>query len=69
VEARLARGGSLSLIDLDLAPADGQGLHWLYENAEVMTREASEDGRVHVTVRVPPDKVARVKRRFAGVER
>jgi GTP-binding protein HflX len=64
IETRLARGRSL--IDLDLAPADGQGLHWLYENAEVMARETREDGRVHVTVRVSQDKVARVKRRFAG---
>jgi GTP-binding protein HflX len=64
VEARLARGRSL--IDLDLDPADGQGLHWLYEHTEVMARESGEDGHVHVTVRVPPDQVARVKRRFAA---
>jgi GTP-binding protein HflX len=67
IETRLARGRSL--IDLFLEPADGQGLHWLYEHAEVMAREAGEDGRVHVTVRVPPDKVERVKRRFAGTGR
>jgi GTP-binding protein HflX len=64
IETRLARGRSL--IDLDIEASDGQGLHWLYENAEVMTRGAGEDGRVHVTVRVSADKVARVKRRFAG---
>ena len=67
IETRLARGRSL--IELDIEASDGQGLHWLYENAEVMTREAGEDGHVHVTVRVGPDKVARVKRRFAGTER
>lgn len=67
IETRLARGRSL--IDLDLEASDGQGLHWLYENAEVMARETGEDGRVHVTVRVGADKVARVKRRFAGTER
>ncbi len=64
IETRLARGRSL--IDLDLEAADGQGLHWLYQHTEVMARENAEDGHVHVTVRVPPDKVARVKRRFAG---
>jgi GTP-binding protein HflX len=64
IETRLARGRSL--IDLDLEPADGQGLHWLYEHTEVMARETGEDGHVHVTVRVSPDAVARVKRRFAG---
>ncbi len=64
IETRLARGRSL--IDLDLEPGDGQGLHWLYEHTEVMARESGEDGRVRVTVRVPPDTVERVKRRFAG---
>jgi GTP-binding protein HflX len=64
IETRLARGRSL--IDLDLPAADGQGLHWLYEHTEVMARETAEDGHVHVTVRVPPDTVERVKRRFAA---
>jgi GTP-binding protein HflX len=63
IETRLALGRSL--IDLELDAADGQGLHWLYEHTEVMAREHGEDGQVHMTVRVPPDKVARVKRRFA----
>jgi len=31
-----------------------------------MARENREDGHVRLTVRVPPEKVARVKRRFAG---
>jgi len=67
IEARLARGRSL--IDLELESADGQGLHWLYEHTEVMTRQADEDGGVHVTVRVPADAVERVKRRFAAAVR
>jgi GTP-binding protein HflX len=67
IEARLARGRSL--IDLELESADGQGLHWLYEHTEVMTRQADEDGGVHVTVRVPADAVERVKRRFAAAAR
>jgi GTP-binding protein HflX len=64
IETRLARGRSL--IDLDIEAGDGQGLHWLYEHTEVMARQAGEDGRVRVTVRVAPDTVERVKRRFAG---
>jgi GTPase len=67
IEARLARGRAL--IDLELESADGQGLHWLYEHTEVMTRQADEDGGVHVTVRVPADAVERVKRRFAAAVR
>ena len=67
IEARLARGRSL--LDLDLDAADGQGLHWLYEHTEVMARENAEDGHVRLTVRVPPDTVERVRRRFVGAAR
>jgi GTPase len=62
IEDRLARGRSL--IELTLDPSDGQGLHWLYEHAEVMSRSDRDDG-VHLTVRVAPDQVERVNRRFA----
>ena len=63
IEERLARGRSL--IELKLDPADGRGLHWLYEHSEVMSR-SDGDGALHLTVRVAPDQVERVKRRFAG---
>jgi GTP-binding protein HflX len=62
IEARLARGRSL--VDIHLEPADGQGLHWLYEHTEVMARENAEDGGVNLTVRVAAETLARVKRRF-----
>ncbi len=65
IETRLSHGRPL--IDIELDAADGQGLHWLYEHTEVMARANGEDGQIHVTVRVPPDKIARVKRRFAAV--
>jgi len=64
IETRLARGRSL--IDLDLDGADGEGLHWLYEHTEVMRRDHDDDGRVHVTVRVAPETLERVRRRFVG---
>jgi GTPase len=67
IETRLARGRSL--IDLDLESADGQGLHWLYEHTEVMSRRDDEDGGVRVTVRVPAEAVDRVKRRFSAAVR
>jgi GTP-binding protein HflX len=63
IEERLARGRVL--IELKLDAADGQGLHWLYEHAEVMSRSDCEDG-LRLTVRVALDQVERVKRRFAG---
>jgi GTP-binding protein HflX len=63
VEDRLAEGREV--LDLRLEAADGQGLHWLYENAEVLARRDDEDGGVHVTVRVAPATADRVRRRFA----
>jgi GTP-binding protein HflX len=50
-------------MDLVLDPTDGQGLHWLYEHSEVMSRADREDG-LHLTIRVAPDQVDRVRRRF-----
>src|SRR5271165_3663551 len=63
IEDQLARGRKL--IELTLDAADGQGLHWLYEHAEVMSRADRDDG-LHLTVRVASDQVERVRRRFAG---
>jgi GTP-binding protein HflX len=62
IEDRLARGRSV--IELAVDAADGQGLHWLYEHAEVMSRH-DEDGVLRLTVRVAPDQAERVKKRFA----
>jgi GTP-binding protein HflX len=62
IETRLAQGRSL--LDIRLEAADGQGLHWLYEHTEVMTRENAEDGGVNLTVRVAPEALERVRRRF-----
>jgi GTPase len=61
IEDRLARGRPE--LELTLDASDGQGLHWLYEHAEVMNRR-DEDGGLHLTVRVPPDQIEQLKRRF-----
>jgi GTP-binding protein HflX len=61
IEDRLARGRPE--LELTLDASDGQGLHWLYEHAEVMNRR-DEDGGLHLRVRVPPDQIERLKRRF-----
>ena len=62
IEEQLARGRKL--IELTLDAADGQGLHWLYEHAEVISRADRDDG-LHLTIRVAADQVERVRRRFA----
>jgi GTP-binding protein HflX len=61
IEDRLARGRPE--LELTLDASDGQGLHWLYEHAEVMNRR-DDEGELRLTVRVPPDQIERLKRRF-----
>ena len=67
VEERLAQGRVAMTLVLD--PADGQGLHWLYEHAEVMGRHDGEDGTIQLDLRVAPDTLERLQRRFPAAAR
>jgi GTP-binding protein HflX len=62
VEDRLSAGHATMLIDV--APTDGEGLHWLYENAEILDRNADDDGVVHLRARVSPERMPRLMKRF-----
>ncbi len=62
IEDRLAVRSST--LDLTLEPTDGQGLHWLYESAEILSRGDGQDGEVHLRVRIPPERLPRLRRRF-----
>jgi len=62
IEARLANGRML--FDVTLDPANGAGLNWLHENAEVMRKNTESDGIVHVRVRVPPERAEPLRRKF-----
>jgi GTP-binding protein HflX len=53
-----------TLVDVTLAPEDGGGLHWLYEHSAVIARHSGQDGSTYLTVRVAPDQVDRLQRRF-----
>ena len=64
IEDRLAEGRPV--LDLALGAADGQGLAWLYEHAEVLTRHDSETGGVRLTVRVAPERAEQIRARFAN---
>ncbi|HSI39203.1 MAG TPA: GTPase HflX [Xanthobacteraceae bacterium] len=64
IERRLARGRVTLALELD--PADGEGLGWLYRHAEVLERRNGEGGRLHVVVRVLPDRADGIERRFGG---
>jgi len=48
---------------IDLAFEDGAALAWLYERAEVLSREDGEAG-VHLEMRIAPDVAARFEQKF-----
>jgi GTP-binding protein HflX len=67
IEARLAVGRVL--IELELDPADGAGVSWLYRHTEVIRKATDENsGRVAMTVRAAPDQADRVRTRFEGAK-
>ncbi len=67
IEDKLARGRSRFLVLI--APTDGQGLHWAYENGEVLTRRARSDGSLDIVVRIAPEKIERLVQRFPDATR
>jgi len=64
IEARLTHDHAR--FRLHLPAGDGAGLAWTYEVAEVLDRRQAEDGAVHLTIRVPPERLGRVERRFGA---
>ena len=67
IERRLATHATSLHVDLD--PSDGRGLNWLYETTEILARRDAEDGTIHLTVRVAPERMERVQNRFPKAER
>jgi GTP-binding protein HflX len=49
---------------LTLSPEQGEALAWLYEHGRVTRRDAEEDGRTHVTVRLHPAALGRFERLY-----
>ena len=62
IEERLAAGRRRFSVHLDAA--DGSGLAWLYDHAEVLARDADSEGHQKLIVRVPDEQVDRLHRRF-----
>jgi GTP-binding protein HflX len=52
-----------------LEPADGAGLNWLYEQAEVLQRRDGDDGQLVLAVRVAPEKEPRLLKRYPRARR
>jgi len=64
IEAELAR--SRLTLDVALDLADGAGISWLHRHAEVLARDQGADGRMHMTVRVAPDRAGIVRAKFGA---
>ena len=62
IEDRLAEGRVV--LEIDLEASDGQGLAWLYEHVEVLSRHDAEMGGSRLTVRVPPTRADQIRDRF-----
>ncbi len=62
IEDTLAR--SRVVLDVALEMADGAGASWLHRHAEVLGRDEGADGRLHMTVRVDPDRAGIVRAKF-----
>jgi GTP-binding protein HflX len=65
VETLLAQGRHNFVVTLD--PADGKGLNWLYEHGEIIDRRDEEDGTIHLSVRVGPERVDQLLRLYKTV--
>ncbi len=62
IENELAR--SRLTLDVALDLADGAGMSWLHRHAEVLARDEGADGRMHMTVRIAPDRAGLVRAKF-----
>ena len=55
-------------MDLDLQPADGQALAWLYRNGRVVERSEDEGGALHLSVRLDAQARSRFERMFPNAQ-
>ena len=62
IDARL--GSADEILDLNIPGHEGALIAWLYENADVMSREMSDDGALHMRVRLASEKKERVLARL-----
>ena len=62
IEARLS--ANHARMGLILPGADGEGLSWIYSNAQVLGRRETADGDVELDVKVAPERLDRFMRKF-----
>lgn len=66
IEQHVARGRPTFALHLDAA--DGAGLNWLYENAEVLDRRTDDDG-IRLVVRIAREKEPRLLQHYGAARR
>jgi GTP-binding protein HflX len=62
IETRLAEGRET--LSLRVKADDGEGLAWLYREAEVLSRRESRDGSLQLELRAHSDVISRIRERF-----
>ena len=67
IERRIGEGRPTFQVILD--PADGQGLNWVYEQAEVLDRRTDSEGQLHLVARIAAEKEPRLRTRFPGARK
>ena len=67
IEERVAAGHVRMRVTV--APIDGAGLHWLYENTEILGRSSDAEGAIHLDLRVAPGRLERLNQRFPAAQR
>lgn len=65
VETALA--GCADIYALSFDAGEGAAISWAYENGEVLAHETGDDGVVHMTVRVPPEKAGALRQHFHAI--
>ena len=64
VERRITAGRTT--LHVTVPTEDGEGIGWLYRHGEVLERRPDSEGALHVVLRILPERVALVKRRFGA---
>ena len=67
IEQRLSAGHTRMRVTV--APSDGAGLHWLYENSEILSRSSDAEGAIHLDLRIAPGRLERLLQRFPATQR
>jgi GTP-binding protein HflX len=62
VEARLAQSGAVYTLTLDVA--NGKGLAWCHERAEVLERKELRTGKIRLKLRMTPDRAGQAENQF-----